>query len=208
MKTGRRSYNRKDLTGLVFERLRVVNEINAERCIVQCACGQTKEVARHDLMGGNTKSCGCLSREGNQRTHGLTDSSLYCIWTNIKTRCFNPNSPSFKNYGGRGIVMCKEWAASFPVFVRDMGERPSGMTIERKDSNAGYFPENCKWATHQEQQNNRRNNRRVEHLEKNLTVAEWSRELGLSASLMYSRIERGATGSSIFAPVLKKRRAV
>ena len=82
-------------------------------------------------------------------------TSEYCAWDNMLRRCENPNNPSYKNYGGRGILVCKSWH-KFENFFRDMGKRPSGLTLERRNNNLGYCPNNCVWTNWATQNNNRR----------------------------------------------------
>lgn len=89
--------------------------------------------------------------------HGLTGTRTHQAWTNMKTRCTNENSEKFKNYGGRGISFKPKWA-DFENFLADMGECPPGLTLERKDNDGDYTPENCVWATPLTQARNKQSN--------------------------------------------------
>ena len=156
-----------DLTGQRFGRLTVLDishRLNRRiiwRCI--CDCGkETRTATIADLRSGNTRSCGCLSREISSRVnlkHGHTSggkwSPTFRSWADMRTRCFNPNIKKFKNHGGRGITICDRWD-DFQNFLSDMGERPSGLTLDRIDNDGNYEPGNCRWATWSQQNKNRR----------------------------------------------------
>lgn len=114
----------------------------------------------------------------------------YKLWGHIKERCYNKNAAHYDLYGGRGIKMCKRWRKSFPNFYRDMGKRPEGMTIERKNSNGHYSPSNCRWATNMEQQSNRSNNKRISVNGKVKTYSQWEREFNLPRRTISCRITR------------------
>lgn len=111
------------------------------------------------MKSGHSLSCGCGKDGSSKITHGHKSRSFtsptYSTWRNMHNRCENPNMDNYKYYGDRGIIVCKEWY-SFEQFLADMGERPYGMCIERKDNDKGYYKDNCKWATMLEQAKNRR----------------------------------------------------
>lgn len=119
----------------------------------------------------------------------LKANRLYNIWCGIKKRCFNPKEPCYPHYGGRGITICDEWLHDFDAFQQwSLANGYSdSLTIDRIDTNSNYSPDNCRWITHAEQQRNRTNNIRVEHNGESKTIAEWSRELGLSDKCLYKR---------------------
>ena len=160
-----------------------------------CDCGQVALVNASNLRGGKTASCGCARRESvrqRQVRHGMYGSPVYKVWVNMKGRCLNPKNAKYHRYGGRGIKICQEWIDSFDAFFRDMGEPPSPLhTIERKDNNGDYCPENCQWATKQEQANNVSRNRCLTYGGRTQTLAMWSRERGINPSTLQTRIARG-----------------
>lgn len=199
-----------DLTGREFTRLRVIrraeNKPGSRQVLWQCecSCGNTAIVSSSDLVGEKVKSCGCLRREKavengkTQTTHGLRNTRLYKEWIGIKTRCYNKNSPSYNDYGERGIVMCDEWLSDFKAFYNwavksgyDENAPRGVCTLDRKDNNGPYSPENCRWITNEEQQNNKRNNRVITFGGKTQTVPQWAKELGMNPSTIHSRLNKG-----------------
>lgn len=187
-----------DLTGLVFGRLTAVR-LDGYRasgnslwtCV--CTCGKAVPVGSSELRRGTTTSCGCYRRELSAKartTHGLTGSPEHKAWAAMRSRCLNTHHQFFADYGGRGIVICPRWDL-FENFLSDMGRRPSAKhSLERRDNNAGYLPENCCWATRFEQMNNTRATRLLTYLGRTQSVSLWCRELGLPAVTIRARIHR------------------
>lgn len=132
------------------------------------------------------------------KSHGLRKSKEYGVWCAMKNRCMNPNVNRYKDYGGRGIKVCKRWIDSFEAFYADMGSRPDGFTIDRIDNNADYEPSNCRWVSRAENCRNKRNNRFVKFKGKSKTIAEWAEILCLDYKIVRQRIGRGWPAEKAF----------
>ena len=117
----------------------------------QCICGAVRDVQAGSLKNGTSTSCCSCART----SHGEARSSTYRCWVNMRQRCKNVKHPQYKDYGGRGIAVCEEWA-TFKTFFEDMGRKPERLSLERVDNNAGYCKSNCIWATKTEQVRNSR----------------------------------------------------
>jgi hypothetical protein len=126
-------------------------------------------------------------------------------YTSMINRCYNKKHPHYKDYGGRGIKVCIRWRKSFFNFLEDMGRKPEGLTLERIDNNKGYYKENCKWATWEEQANNRRNNKYITYNGKTQTMAQWAKEYNIPRNTFYNRIK---AGWSIERAILKSNSAI
>lgn len=123
-----------------------------------CDCGVLAIVRYDHLKEGRTVSCGCYGREKRLK-HGHRSngqSRTYNSWRAMRDRCSRPSAKNYANYGGRGICVCEDWLNSFDGFLKDMGERPPGMTLDRIDVHGNYEPGNCRWATPEEQEANKR----------------------------------------------------
>lgn len=130
--------------------------------LCSCSCGRTHWVLASNLHSGGTRSCGCArgSHIGDKlRTHGKRLSRVYKIWMSMRARCENSRAKSYAEYGGRGIRVAPEWLA-FTAFYRDMGDPPPNTTLDRIDTLRGYEASNCRWATYEQQNQNRRVARR------------------------------------------------
>jgi hypothetical protein len=171
-----------DITWQRFGRWRVLGRAAPDsrgrtRWICQCDCGRTARVERSNLVAGKSRSCGCLAIElaKQQRghvTHGLSRAPEYRTWHAMIQRCRNPNRPEYHNYGGRGIEVCEEWK-DFAVFYRDMGPKPSkAHSLDRIDNSGNYAPDNCRWATWHEQNNNTRANRTYDWCGRQMTAPQ------------------------------------
>lgn len=171
----------------------------ATRCL--CDCGESKIVVNGNLKSGASTSCGCKTIEAmilRTRTHGAgaareNGSRAAQAWLDMHSRCFSEKKRSYKNYGARGISVCERWSDvdGFNNFLADMGEPPTGLSLERNDNDGDYSPSNCRWATRKEQQNNRRVCVYGWLDGQKLSAAEISRRVGVSKTCAVDRIRRG-----------------
>ncbi|KKM98525.1 hypothetical protein LCGC14_1157150 [marine sediment metagenome] len=206
------NWKRIDLTGKKFNRLLVLgfshlNNYGVLYWHVKCDCGNKRAVRGSSLKNGHTKSCSCFHKEITSKTfkkHGRCGESIYGIWNSMKQRCLNINDSAYKYYGGRGINVCERWM-KFENFIKDMGERPEDLTLERKNNNGDYTPRNCKWATRKEQNNNNRSNRILKYNGLSLTIAQWADKLKIKPNTLNNRVFREWSTERSLAQKIEKR---
>lgn len=182
-----------DLTGRVFGKLTVVSFAGSKEggqytyaweCA--CECGKTSKVMTSHLKSGAIDSCGCKKRTRD----GRSGDPLFSVWTNMVNRCTDPENKSYKDYGARGITIDPAWMDPL-VFMSDMGPRPQGYTLERRDNDGPYSKNNCEWADRTTQANNKRNVPVLEMAGQSLSVAQWARMYGMHAETLRSRLKNG-----------------
>jgi hypothetical protein len=213
----RRPPNFQDLTGQTFGNLKVLEfgetkTMGASRqqrtfwkCV--CVCGTIALIASERLKSGKTKSCGCRRWTGDQkRTHGHSVGRKitpeFSSWRKMIERCENPNNRNAPRYKDRGIRVCERWRESFANFFEDMGPRPSAKhSIDRFPNNDGnYEPDNCRWATQQEQMQNMSRNVKIEFCGEVICLAEFLRRTGFSGTTFHRwQRQHGTDGAAKMA---------
>ena len=172
--------------------------------LCRCNCGNDEYIIAmsHNIKNGNTKSCGCIHKkklnqvnESNKikKKKLYRHKRLYKIWADMKARCNNPNHKRYYSYGGRGIHVCKQWNDSFDEFYKwaiSSGYNDS-LTIDRMDNDKGYYPENCKWSTYKEQENNRRSCHYITYNGETHTISEWGEINNINPTTIRTRIHAG-----------------
>lgn len=183
-----------DLTGQKFNLLKALevesispNKQRIWKCL--CDCGNITYVRSGNLKSGAVKSCGCLLHK--KKEYVVHRSPLYHRWNNIIRRCTDPKNLAYKNYGARGITVCKEWHnfKEFEKWAFANGYK-KGLTIDRIDNSKGYFPENCRFTDIITQANNRRSNILFTYKGKTKDLQQWCNELGLNYKLVHNRIHK------------------
>lgn len=196
---------KENLIGQKFGRLTVVSESNyyvsptgnkSVRWNCVCECGKSILASTNQLRNGIIVSCGCYGREIARKTHtthGLTNSRIYHIWRGIKDRCYDEKKDSYPYYGGRGITVCGEWQNDFQAFYdwAMANGYDENLTIDRIDTNGNYEPSNCRWATMEEQQNNKRNNRFFNIEGQALTLPQISKKYNINLYVLKNRVRKG-----------------
>jgi hypothetical protein len=194
-----RNWRAKDITNCRFGRLTVLYPIGSKNgeliWYCTCDCGNETRTSGKSMRTGNTLSCGCLHNETltkRSTTHGRSSTPEYNSWCNMIGRCCNTKHPAFTRYGGRGITVCARWRSSFDAFYQDMGSKPAtNYSIERRDNNQSYTPDNCYWASPQSQGRNKRNNRLITYQNRTLPLIAWCAQLQIPYDILRKRLRRG-----------------
>lgn len=185
----------KDLTGLEFGLLTVdgFSHIDKKRrsyWLCCCECGNKTVVRKDCLTTGNTKSCGCFNSKCRIKPNSNRKHKLYRVYYSMRERCHNPNDKQYFNYGARGIKLCDEWLSSYDAFYEwalSHGYK-EGLTIDRRDNNQGYSPDNCRWITQAEQTNNTRRNKWITFNGKTLNIEQWAKEININPVTLWHRL--------------------
>jgi hypothetical protein len=179
--------------GETKNRLTLLEHKHNGKGLFVCSCGNTKVINIHNVEREAIKSCGCYFKEQPSHTiHGGKGTRLYGIWKGMRERCNTPSSTTYKNYGARGIKVCKQWD-DFQVFKKwalSHGYNDK-LTIDRIDVNGNYEPNNCRWVSYRENSNNKRNSRFIEYQGQIKTVAEWAQIYNLKYGTLWMRLKKG-----------------
>lgn len=179
------------------------------RC--KCDCGKQTVTTTCRLRNGETKSCGCYYKNGKYRIK-LTDSErrLHRIYKAMLSRCYKNNNPSFKNYGERGIKVCDEWKNSIDNFVSwalNNGYKDD-LTIDRIDNDKSYKPDNCRWVTQKEQNNNTRRNVYIQFEGEKKTISQWAETLDITSEALRARLKKMSTKDALKTNRMRKKKCV
>lgn len=213
-----------DLTGKKFGRLTAIYYQKHQtktgrfrsKWLWQCDCGKTTLVETYKVTSGHTSSCGCLLKEVISRTaaegkfhkHMLARTKEYKSWESMLRRCNNPTDKRYHNYGGRGIKVCERWY-SVENFYTDMGKRPAGTTLGRIDNDKGYSPENCRWETQAQQQNNKSTNTTLTLNGEIKNLGQWAKSLGIHPTTLSTRLRDGwSVEKALTQPVRKRKNKI
>lgn len=194
----------KDYTGQEIKGVRFIGYKGSGEWKVKFPCGCYRFTTHYLVVNRVNNSCGdCREYISPTTRHGLNKSPTHNSWQTMKRRCNDVNNNRFEHYGLRGITYCKEWE-SFDNFLKDMGIRPEGCTLERKDLNKGYNKENCKWASDVEQANNKTNNILISNGEKVMSLKYWCDVEGIGYKNAHYRFKyKGECVSSILGSKYK-----
>lgn len=191
-----------ELVGQRFSRLVVTHDGGRNKrknvlwaCV--CDCGGTALAAAYDLRAGKVKSCGCLVREGPHKTHGLSKTPIYNVWSALVQRCINPNDRAWKHYGGRGIKIDPAWLV-FSGFYADMGSTyQHGLSIDRLENDGPYTAKNCVWRATKDQCRNKRSTVFVEIDGSRYPQVDAARVLGITPASIWAWRKKGMTDNQI-----------
>lgn len=189
-----------DISGQRYGRLvaikRAISLNRRTAWLFHCDCGTQPILQLERVRAGVTASCGCLridATRSRSMTHGHAinrrASRTLKSYNHARSRCQDTRDPKYPQYGGRGITMCPEWTADFQSFLKDMGECPEGLTLDRSDVNGNYEPGNCRWATNAQQARNRTDNVYVEHGGQRLILKDYASLMGVPYKGLHRRVK-------------------
>lgn len=173
-----------------------------------CDCGTLKTVRWKSLRGGISKSCGCFQKEELSKRvskHGGFGTRLYAVWNSMRQRCNNPKHYAYRNYGGRGITICKEWEnySAFREWAISSGYSEDAergeFTLDRIDVNGSYSPANCRWADMRMQANNRRGSILITYRGVTKPLTEWASDIGIEYATAWKRCKNGDPPDLVFS---------
>ena len=186
--------------------------------VFECLCGANFVSTLANVRHNNVNSCGCLAKslaskrligKSYTKTHGMSASPEYEVWSSMIKRCSDTNPKDRAAYFNRGITVCDRWL-SFENFIEDMGQRPSEKhSIDRKNNDLGYSKENCRWATVRQQSFNKQSTVMVTVYGLTMSIGDWSDISGVPRDAIYARLHRKVKPEKwcVFAPVRQTRRA-
>jgi len=164
----------------------------------KCYCGTEFNCQLFKVKSGKTKSCGCLQRKATgdaNRIHGLKNHELYGVWSGMKARCYNIKTKQYNNYGGKGVIVYREWADNFMVFYNwaIVNGWKQGLQLDKDIKGTGllYSPEMCCFVTPKENSNKRGSSRYITYNNETKTVSQWAEYFNLSLKNLYQRLSRG-----------------
>lgn len=196
-----------DITGVRFGRLTAISyhssSSQGRNWLCKCDCGTETYCEANQLKRGHKRSCGCLQIDHARKiktTHGMANTPTHNSWKSMIARCNYKGNGSYPRYGGRGISVCERWLISFENFYADMGEKPLGKTLDRIDVNGNYELTNCRWATDEEQDNNKTTSVKVTIDGVTMTYSQWGRKLNQDPCVLRWRYLRFGTFERIRAP--------
>ena len=205
-----KKFNRWTVLGVDEKRTRETQRTHF-KC--QCECGKIKSIYQYNLLHNKSKSCNCFQKDNpSYITHGMSKTKFYKTWYSMLRRCYDKTQRAYKYYGARGITVYDRWKDSFDNFKVDMydsynkhAERygESETTLDRINVNKNYEPSNCRWATWEEQANNKRDNHYISIDGDTKTIAEWADVSGINARAIFKRLVRGwEDRDAVFKPLM------
>lgn len=179
------------------------------RWVCRCDCGNTITLTQRQIKEKTKDNCGCVKRKHFNATHGCSNTRLYNTWAQMIGRCERPTNRAYKYYGQRGITVCKEWHDFLEFKAWADATKPNDdYTLDRKDNNKGYSPDNCRWVDKKTQANNRRSNVEIEYKGEMHSLTEWCERIGFDYKRVHNRMYKlgWSFEKAISIPVDKKKR--